>query len=401
MTDRADLVVVGAGTVGGWASVFAAEAGVGRVVVLERGLAGMRRLVPRGRHRPRPGRHARDRRARALVDRLLPRPGGDLRHRFRLSRARLPDPRGDRGGRAARARARRDAARRRPDGRPLAGRRGGGRDGRHALAGWPSGRQLPRRRRPHRPAAQRPRLLAGDAGGRRRAPRADGVHGPAHERRRRARDRRRDDRRRHRDRARAPDGRALAAVRRLAGRATDPGRRRAPHGRRARAARRVRRRADADGLRSWQPASTGASRKAGCCSAGAIRTRRRGRRARSTGRRTSATGSDSPGSCRSRADLGLRKIWAATIDYTPDHLPILGPALRPDGSVIGGVTIASAAGHGMMWGPGVARVAADLAVHGATSLIDVDGLRPGPLRRARPQPARARFGGAAVPGRAD
>ncbi len=72
--------------------------------------------------------------------------------------------------------------------------------------------------------------------------------------------------------------------------------------------------------------------------------------------------------------LGLRKIWAATIDYTPDHLPILGPALRPDGSVIGGVTVASAAGHGMMWGPGVASVAADLAVHGTTSLIDVSEL---------------------------
>src|SRR5687767_13888104 len=41
MTDRADLVVIGAGTVGGWASVFAAADGVGRVVVLERGLAGM------------------------------------------------------------------------------------------------------------------------------------------------------------------------------------------------------------------------------------------------------------------------------------------------------------------------------------------------------------------------
>ena len=40
MTDRADLVVVGAGTIGGWASVFAASDGVGRVVVLERGLAG-------------------------------------------------------------------------------------------------------------------------------------------------------------------------------------------------------------------------------------------------------------------------------------------------------------------------------------------------------------------------
>jgi sarcosine oxidase subunit beta len=73
-------------------------------------------------------------------------------------------------------------------------------------------------------------------------------------------------------------------------------------------------------------------------------------------------------------DLGLRKIWAATIDYTPDHLPILGPALRPDGSAIDGVTIASAAGHGMMWGPGVARVAADLVVLGSTELIDVHEL---------------------------
>ena len=41
MADRADLVVVGAGTVGGWASVFAAADGAGRVVVLERGLAGV------------------------------------------------------------------------------------------------------------------------------------------------------------------------------------------------------------------------------------------------------------------------------------------------------------------------------------------------------------------------
>ena len=74
------------------------------------------------------------------------------------------------------------------------------------------------------------------------------------------------------------------------------------------------------------------------------------------------------------SDLGLRRIWAATIDYTPDHLPILGPALRPDGSRVNGVTVASAAGHGMMWGPGVARVAADLAVRGETALIDVADL---------------------------
>ena len=66
--------------------------------------------------------------------------------------------------------------------------------------------------------------------------------------------------------------------------------------------------------------------------------------------------------------LGLRKIWAATIDYTPDHLPILGPALRPDGTVIDGRHGRVGGGPRDDVGPGVARVAADLAVHGATSL---------------------------------
>ena len=66
----------------------------------------------------------------------------------------------------------------------------------------PSRRQLPRDRRRDRPAAQRPRLLARDAGGRRRAARADGVHRPADEpdRRRRQPGRRRRDRRRDRSR---------------------------------------------------------------------------------------------------------------------------------------------------------------------------------------------------------
>jgi sarcosine oxidase subunit beta len=72
--------------------------------------------------------------------------------------------------------------------------------------------------------------------------------------------------------------------------------------------------------------------------------------------------------------LGLRKIWAATIDYTPDHLPIVGPALTPDGAPIDGVTIASPGGHGMMWGPGVARAAADLAMTGRTDVVDVTDL---------------------------
>ena len=73
-------------------------------------------------------------------------------------------------------------------------------------------------------------------------------------------------------------------------------------------------------------------------------------------------------------DLGVRKVWCATIDYTPDHLPILGPAITPEGQPLDGVTIASAGGHGMMWGPAVSRVASDLAVRGTTALVDVTDL---------------------------
>jgi sarcosine oxidase subunit beta len=71
--------------------------------------------------------------------------------------------------------------------------------------------------------------------------------------------------------------------------------------------------------------------------------------------------------------VGLRKTWAATIDFTPDHLPILGPAIGSDG-VIAGTTVAAAGGHGMMWGPGVARAAADLCVTGSTDVVDVTDL---------------------------
>ncbi|MCU1695525.1 MAG: sarcosine oxidase subunit beta [Mycobacterium sp.] len=73
------------------------------------------------------------------------------------------------------------------------------------------------------------------------------------------------------------------------------------------------------------------------------------------------------------AGLGLRRSWAATIDYTPDHLPILGPLLTDDGPVDGTV-VASAAGHGMMWGPAVAQVAADLATTGACDWLDLTDL---------------------------
>ena len=62
---------------------------------------------------------------------------------------------------------------------------------------------------------------------------------------------------------------------------------------------------------------------------------------------------------------------------------------------IEGVTVALAAGHGMMWGPGVARVAADLAVHGETSLVDVtdlglDRFDEHGRSRVAPDPSRCR-----------
>jgi sarcosine oxidase subunit beta len=73
------------------------------------------------------------------------------------------------------------------------------------------------------------------------------------------------------------------------------------------------------------------------------------------------------------ASLGLRRTWAATIDYTPDHLPIIGPAIVRD-QVLAGVTVASAGGAGMMWGPAVARATADVALTGTSDVVDVTDL---------------------------
>ena len=69
------------------------------------------------------------------------------------------------------------------------------------------------------------------------------------------------------------------------------------------------------------------------------------------------------------AELGIKKAWAGTIEYTPDHLPLTGPLVLRDGAEVDGVTIASACGHGMMWGPAVARIAADHALGRATEVV--------------------------------
>ena len=176
MTERADLVVVGAGTIGGWASVFAKAEGLGRVVVVERGLAGMGASSrAAGIVRAQGGTPATVALGR-WTHRLLQRPAGRLRHRLRLPRARLPDPRGHRGGRARRPRAGRDAAGGGPR-RPLARRRRGRRRPRVTLSpdGHRGGSYI-ETDGAHRPAAQRPRLRARDAAAGRGAARAHGVH---------------------------------------------------------------------------------------------------------------------------------------------------------------------------------------------------------------------------------
>jgi sarcosine oxidase subunit beta len=68
--------------------------------------------------------------------------------------------------------------------------------------------------------------------------------------------------------------------------------------------------------------------------------------------------------------LGIKKAWAATIEYTPDHLPLTGPLVLRDGTEVQGATIASACGHGMMWGPAVARIAADHVAGIATGVVE-------------------------------
>jgi glycine/D-amino acid oxidase-like deaminating enzyme len=57
---------------------------------------------------------------------------------------------------------------------------------------------------------------------------------------------------------------------------------------------------------------------------------------------------------------------------TADRLGLYG--LPESLDRVAGVTVAAAGGHGMMWGPGVSRAAADLALTGGTQVIDVTDL---------------------------
>ena len=209
-------------------------------------------------------------------------------------------------------------------------------------------------------------------------------------------DRRRDDRRRDRHGTRRAHRRPDPGRGGPGGRRTDPGRRCPAPGRGHAAAPGPGARPAADGLRRGVRdllAARGGRRPLGD---------EQPRRAAGRGRRVRL------GLLRHRcaagwrellpatADLGLRKAWAATIDYTPDHLPILGPLIA-DGGPVPGTVVAAAGGHGMMWGP--ARLEGRRRPRRGRRHRRPRRHRPraGPVRRARPQPARARPDRASVP----
>lgn len=64
----------------------------------------------------------------------------------------------------------------------------------------------------------------------------------------------------------------------------------------------------------------------------------------------------------------VSRAWAASIDYTPDHLPIIDEALP-------GFFVLAAGGHGMMWGPGLGLKLAELMIDGSVSELPAEEIR--------------------------
>ena len=59
-------------------------------------------------------------------------------------------------------------------------------------------------------------------------------------------------------------------------------------------------------------------------------------------------------------NLPISRSWAASIDYTPDHLPIIDQPRE-------GFYVVAAGGHGMMWGPALGEKTAELIAEGSVS----------------------------------
>ncbi|MGI8687858.1 MAG: NAD(P)/FAD-dependent oxidoreductase [Thermomicrobiales bacterium] len=69
----------------------------------------------------------------------------------------------------------------------------------------------------------------------------------------------------------------------------------------------------------------------------------------------------------------VSRSWAGSIDYTPDHLPIIDQPLE-------GFYVLAAGGHGMMWGPALGMKMAELIADGAVHDLPADEIQLGRFR---------------------
>jgi sarcosine oxidase subunit beta len=76
------------------------------------------------------------------------------------------------------------------------------------------------------------------------------------------------------------------------------------------------------------------------------------------------------------ADLPVSRAWAASIDYTPDHLPIIDEPVE-------GFYVLAAGGHGMMWGPALGEKMAELISEGTVEDLPKEDMELARFSRER------------------
>jgi sarcosine oxidase, subunit beta len=76
-------------------------------------------------------------------------------------------------------------------------------------------------------------------------------------------------------------------------------------------------------------------------------------------------------------DLPISRSWAASIDYTPDHLPIIDQPRE-------GFYVIAAGGHGMMWGPALGEKMAELIAEHKVSELPSDEIELARFDENRP-----------------
>jgi sarcosine oxidase subunit beta len=74
--------------------------------------------------------------------------------------------------------------------------------------------------------------------------------------------------------------------------------------------------------------------------------------------------------------LPVSRAWAASIDYTPDHLPIIDEPVE-------GFYVLAAGGHGMMWGPALGEKMAELISEGAVEDLPEEDIELARFTRER------------------